>query len=80
MRPPSSASLTNPDAAAVLNEAMTSVSAVDATAVVQAYDFSSIATLVDVGGGHGLMLATVLKAHPILPTATPKSVIEARRS
>jgi hypothetical protein len=54
----------DPEAAGVLNEAMTSVSTVDAAAVVQAYDFSSVGTLVDVGGGHGLMLATVLRAHP----------------
>lgn len=54
----------DPDAAAILNDAMTSVSTADAAAVVQAYDFSPVHTLVDVGGGHGLMLATVLKAHP----------------
>jgi predicted O-methyltransferase YrrM len=54
----------DPDTAAILNEAMTSVSTVDAAAVVQAYDFSPVHRLVDVGGGHGLMLATVLKAHP----------------
>jgi len=52
------------EAAAILNEAMTSTSSIDANAVVQAYDFSRIRTLVDVGGGHGLMLATVLKANP----------------
>jgi SAM-dependent methyltransferase len=52
------------DAAAILNEAMTSTSSIDANAVVQAYDFSPIRTLVDVGEGHGLMLATVLKANP----------------
>ncbi len=51
-------------AAAILNEAMTSTSSIDANAVVQAYNFSRIRTLVDVGGGHGLMLATVLKANP----------------
>jgi hypothetical protein len=48
---------------AILNDAMTSVSTADAAAVVQAYDFSPVHTLVDVGGGH-LMLATVLKSHP----------------
>src|SRR5205085_1040184 len=54
----------DPDAAAILNDAMTSTSSIDAAAVVQAYDFSSLRTLVDVGGGHGLMLATVLKVNP----------------
>ncbi len=55
---------TDADAAAILNEAMTSTSSIDANAIVQAYDFSRIRTLVDVGGGHGLMLATALKANP----------------
>lgn len=53
----------NADAAAILNEAMTSISSIDARAVVEAYDFSGIHTLVDIGGGHGLLLATVLKAN-----------------
>jgi predicted O-methyltransferase YrrM len=52
------------DAAAILNEAMTSTSSIDANAVVQAYDFSDIHSLVDIGGGHGLLLATILKANP----------------
>jgi O-methyltransferase domain/Dimerisation domain len=54
----------HPDAAAVGNQAMTSTSAIDADAVVQAYDFSGIRTLVDVGGGQGLLLAAILKANP----------------
>jgi SAM-dependent methyltransferase len=49
------------EAAAVFNEAMTAVSTMDAVAVLKAYDFSEIRTLVDVGGGHGLLLATILK-------------------
>jgi hypothetical protein len=52
------------EAAAIFNEAMTSVSTIDAKAVVDAYDFSSIRTLVDVGGGYGLLLATALTANP----------------
>lgn len=35
-----------------------------AQSVVQAYDFSGIKTVVDVGGGYGEMLAYVLKANP----------------
>ena len=30
----------------------------------EAYDFSGIGTLVDVGGGHGTLLATILQRHP----------------
>jgi hypothetical protein len=54
------------DAASILNGAMTSVSHADAAAVVEAYDFSGIGTLVDVAGGHGLLLAKVLKAYPAM--------------
>jgi len=32
-----------------------------AEAVVQAYDFSSVGTIVDVGGGHGTLLSTILR-------------------
>lgn len=52
------------DAARALNGAMTSDSSIDADAVLAAYDFSGIGTLVDVGGGHGLFLATLLKQNP----------------
>jgi predicted O-methyltransferase YrrM len=54
----------HPDAAAVVNDGMTAVTAAQATAVLEAYSFSGINTLVDVGGGHGLLLATILKANP----------------
>ncbi len=48
----------------VFNRAMTSFSAVTTPAVCEAYDFSQIKTLVDVAGGHGLLLAEILKRHP----------------
>jgi hypothetical protein len=47
----------HPDVGAVLNDAMTAVTTAESAAVVEAYDFSGIDTLVDVGGGHGLLLA-----------------------
>lgn len=53
-----------PEAAEVLNEGMTSISQLEAFQVADAYDFSSIETLVDVGGGHGFLLATILEANP----------------
>lgn len=52
-----------PESAAVFNAAMTSISTLESKAVAAAYDFTGIDTLVDVGGGHGLMIATVLKAN-----------------
>ena len=56
----------HPDAAAVFNAAMTGNTAQSGTAITAAYDFSGIRRLVDVGGGHGLQLATVLRAYPAL--------------
>lgn len=52
-----------PESAAVFDAAMTSISTLESKAVVAAYDFSGINTLVDVAGGHGLMIATMLKAN-----------------
>lgn len=46
------------------NEAMTNLSEAVIKAIVPAYDFSSIRKLVDVGGGHGALLAAILKANP----------------
>jgi hypothetical protein len=56
----------NPAAAAAFNAAMTSLSLRVARAVADAYDFSGVETVVDVAGGHGAMLATILRAHPRL--------------
>jgi hypothetical protein len=50
----------NEKAGKVFNDAMTSNSAFSSVAVVNAYDFSSVSTLVDVGGGHGFLLASIL--------------------
>jgi hypothetical protein len=52
-----------PEAAAVFDAAMTSISTFESQAVVAAYDFSSVGTLVDVAGGHGLLITTILKAN-----------------
>jgi O-methyltransferase domain/Dimerisation domain len=48
----------------VFNEAMTSNSVPFNQAVAAAYDFSPIAKLIDVGGGHGSLITTILKAYP----------------
>ena len=53
----------NPEVAAVFDEAMTSISATEARATSDAYDFKGVNTLMDVAGGHGLLLATVLRRH-----------------
>ena len=56
----------NPDAAAIFNQAMTDLSRLDSPAVAQAYSFEGIRSIIDVGGGHGLLLATILQANPAL--------------
>ncbi|HEY3302780.1 MAG TPA: methyltransferase [Candidatus Binatia bacterium] len=53
-----------PNLAATFNEAMTSLSVIETAAIVAAYDFRGIGKLVDVAGGHGLLLASILKANP----------------
>jgi hypothetical protein len=52
-----------PQAAAVFDAAMTSISTWESKAVVAAYDFPGTGPLVDVAGGHGLMIMTILKAN-----------------
>jgi hypothetical protein len=54
----------NAEESRVFNAAMTGVIAETAHAVSEAYDFSGVRTLVDVGGGHGQLLGTVLAANP----------------
>lgn len=50
----------NPEEAQLFNECMTNLSTIDGPAVADAYSFSEIHSIVDVGGGHGLLLATIL--------------------
>ncbi len=54
----------SPEAAGIFNEAMTGWTSQLAEAVVAAYQFDGSGAVVDVGGGHGLLLATILRAHP----------------
>src|SRR5215210_5232071 len=56
----------HPEAEAIFDDAMTSRGAAQNAAVVAAYDFAGVGTLVDVGGGHGSLLAAVLQAHPAM--------------
>ena len=53
----------HPVKAEEFHDAMTSLSAGAVAAVLQAYDFSGINKLVDVGGGHGFLLASVLSKY-----------------
>ena len=56
----------NPAEGKAFHDAMTSLSAGAVAAVVGSYDFSGIRNLVDVGGGHGLLLASVLAKYPTM--------------
>ena len=53
-----------PQLAKLFNDAMTSISAMSEHAVVAAYDFDACPVVVDIGGGHGRLLATILAAAP----------------
>ncbi|KLO30031.1 hydroxyneurosporene methyltransferase [Mycolicibacter heraklionensis] len=55
---------TDPELAQVFNDAMTGASAVAIESAVPAYDFSASKLIVDVGGGHGALLAAVLRQAP----------------
>jgi hypothetical protein len=48
----------------MFNDAMTSLSGAAIGPVVEAYDFASYGTIVDVAGGHGRMLAAILESAP----------------
>jgi SAM-dependent methyltransferase len=54
----------DPDARAVFHAWMTANSQAQVPAILGAYDFGRFGTVVDVGGGHGILLAALLSAHP----------------
>ena len=53
-----------PADSAVFNAGMTSASSVDVPAILDAYDFSGFAKIVDVAGGHGALLRGILERNP----------------
>jgi ubiquinone/menaquinone biosynthesis C-methylase UbiE len=46
------------------NDAMVGMHGAVASAVIEAYDFSRLKNIIDVGGGKGALLTSILKAHP----------------
>lgn len=56
----------HPEESAIFDAAMTAQSRRVADAVLDAYDFSPFATVVDLGGGRGAMLAAILQRNPEL--------------
>jgi hypothetical protein len=54
----------NPDAAAVFNANMTAMSAADAATLAEAFGLDDVTTVVDVGGGHGVLGRAILDRYP----------------
>jgi hypothetical protein len=54
----------DPEFAEIFNGAMTSISELAIAPLIAAYDFGAYETIVDVGGGHGRLLAAILGATP----------------
>ncbi|MGB2666566.1 MAG: methyltransferase [Candidatus Acidiferrum sp.] len=54
----------HPEQARIFDDAMTDMSAIVGPMVAVAYDFGRWGSVMDVGGGNGSLLASVLKAHP----------------
>ena len=52
------------EAAACFQAAMTSLSGPEGQAILEAYDFAGMATIIDVGGGQGALLAAILQRYP----------------
>ncbi len=56
----------HPEEGELFQQAMSDLSTIDSPAVADAYSFSEVHSIVDVGGGHGLLLATILARNPHL--------------
>jgi hypothetical protein len=56
----------NPEDEALFSRAMVNLSSSVIPPIVEAYDFSDAGKLVDIAGGHGFLLAAILKANPHL--------------
>ena len=54
----------HPEESAIFDAAMGSLTAASNAAILAAYDFGRFATVVDVAGGNGTLLAAILEAHP----------------
>jgi O-methyltransferase len=72
----------HPEDAALFNDSMSASTAAANEAILAAYDFSPFATIVDIGGGHGGLITSILKQNPqtkgVLFDAPP--VIEGARA
>jgi O-methyltransferase domain/Dimerisation domain len=53
----------NPEQNVIFNDTMAALSSLVADSVAEAYDFSAVSSVVDVGGGQGVLLEAVLARH-----------------
>jgi O-methyltransferase domain/Dimerisation domain len=56
----------HPEVSVIFDEAMEGLAALGSDAIMASFDFSQFRTLVDVGGGNGALLATILRQHTAL--------------
>jgi len=56
--------MANPEIGPILDQGMTSIHGYETAAMLDAYDFSGVRVLADVGGGNGSLLAGVLQRYP----------------
>ena len=56
----------HPELAGIFDEAMTNFSSMQAPAIAAAYDFGAWETIMDIGGGIGILLSQILKTHKSL--------------
>ena len=54
----------NPEDAAIFNNSMSGMTAATNEAIMASYDFSPFNTIVDIGGGHGGLITSILKQTP----------------
>ncbi|WP_220202008.1 methyltransferase [Reticulibacter mediterranei] len=56
--------MSHPEEHDIFQYAMSSFSAAETHAILQAYDFSGLQSVVDIAGGHGQLLVAILQAYP----------------
>lgn len=54
----------NPEDGAAFNNSMSGMTAATNDEILSVYDFSSFGTVVDIGGGHGGLITSIVKANP----------------
>ncbi|MEI6900656.1 MAG: methyltransferase [Bacteroidota bacterium] len=56
----------NPDEAALFDQSMTNLTRISLEPILSVYDFGKFKTIVDIGGGDGLLLSAILRKYPNL--------------